>query len=239
MSGHSKWANIKRKKEANDKVKGVVFAKLSRLITLAVVEGGNVGDPALNFKLRLMIDKAKQENMPKENIKRAIEKGSGPDKALIKEVVYEGFAPYGIALMIVTTTDNSNRTSSEIRNILEKNRGKLGSLGSVSYLFEKSAYISIPLRLLPEDKVFELGDKINITDIDKDEEEYHIFFPFQNIGLAHKIFSDLHISNPDIVYKPKSFIEIGDESQLLEINKLIEVLEELDDVQRVFSNMIG
>ena len=117
MSGHSKWANIKRKKQANDLVKGNVFAKMSHLITLAVLEGWGIVEPENNVKLRLAVEKAKSVNMPKENIKRAIEKGSGPNKTLLKEVIYEGFGPYGVFLLILATTDNSNRTSSEIRNI--------------------------------------------------------------------------------------------------------------------------
>src|SRR4051812_30449460 len=120
MSGHSKWANIKRKKEANDKVKGAVFGKLSRLITIAVTEGGGLPDPENNVKLRFAVEKARSENMPKENIQKAIEKGSGPNIQELKEVVYEGFGPGGVALLIVTTTDNSNRTHAEIRNVLER-----------------------------------------------------------------------------------------------------------------------
>ncbi len=121
MSGHSKWANIKRKKEANDKIKGNVFAKLSRVITLAVIEGGGIGDPQLNNKLRLAIEKAQASNMPKENIKRAIERGLGPQKDQLKEVIYEGFAPYGVSLLILATTDNPNRTLTELRTKLRKN----------------------------------------------------------------------------------------------------------------------
>ena len=119
MSGHSKWANIKRKKGANDKIKANVFAKMSHLITISVLEGGGIVEPENNVKLRLAIDKAKSVNMPKENIMRAIERGFGPNKMMLKEVVYEGFGPYGIFLLILSTTDSSNRTTAEIRNFLE------------------------------------------------------------------------------------------------------------------------
>src|SRR5438132_496161 len=131
MSGHSKWSKIKRQKEVTDKVKGAAFAKLSRIITLAVIEGGGIPDPVNNVRLRLSIEKAKALNMPKENITRAIEKGAGPHKLELKEVVYEAFAPHGISVIIVATTDNSNRTFAEIRTILERNGGKMGTQGSV------------------------------------------------------------------------------------------------------------
>jgi YebC/PmpR family DNA-binding regulatory protein len=146
MSGHNKWSKIKRGKEAKDKVRGNTFSKLSRLITLAVLEGGGITDPNNNIKLRLAIDKAKHFNMPKENIARAVARASGPDKSQIREVIYEGFASAGVGLIIYATTDNPNRTLSEIRNILERHQGKLGTPGSVSYLFNdvaQSALIKI------------------------------------------------------------------------------------------------
>ena len=119
MAGHSKWSKVKRQKEITDKEKSKVFAKLSKLITLAIVEGGGVGDPELNIKLRLAIEKAKQGNMPKENVERAIEKAAGPNKQLLKEVHYEAFAKHGAAILIVATTDNPNRTTAEIKTTLE------------------------------------------------------------------------------------------------------------------------
>ena len=129
----------KAEKEVTDKARGVVFAKLSRLITLAVVEGGNEGNPDHNFKLRLTIDKARASNMPKENIQRAIEKGIGSDKHFLKEVMYEGFAPTELPLWAHATTDNPNRTVSEIKNCFEQHGGKLGSQHSVAYLFQHCA----------------------------------------------------------------------------------------------------
>lgn len=138
MAGHSKWKQIKHKKAANDQQRAKIFSKLSKLITSAVVEGGGFSDPNINVKLRLAIDKAKIANMPKENIARAVEKGSGPDRLHLKEVIYEAFAPHGVALVIHATTDNSNRTVSELRSTIEKAGGKLGVQGSVSYLFQVS-----------------------------------------------------------------------------------------------------
>lgn len=138
MAGHSKWKQIKHKKAANDQEKAKIFSKLSKLITIGVVDGGGATDPTLNLKLRLAIDKARQANMPKDKIERAIEKGSGPDKNNLKEAIYEGFGPHGVALVIHATTDNSNRTVHEVRAIIEKHGGKLGSQGAVSYLFQVS-----------------------------------------------------------------------------------------------------
>lgn len=140
MSGHSKWANIKRKKGLNDAIRSKIFAKLSRIIALSVSDGGGIVDPDNNVKLRLAIDNAKQFNMPKENIKRAIEHGAGHGRDQLKEVVYEGFAPHGVGFIIMTITDNPNRTYSEIRTRLEKHGGKLGKPGSVSYLFINKGY---------------------------------------------------------------------------------------------------
>ena len=136
MAGHSKWKQIKHKKAANDQQRAKIFSKISKLITSAVIEGGGFSDPNINVKLRLAIDKAKNANMPKDNIARAIEKGSGPDRVHLKEVLYEGFGPHGVALVVHATTDNSNRTVVEVRSVIEKAGGKLCVQGSVAYLFQ-------------------------------------------------------------------------------------------------------
>lgn len=136
MAGHSKWAQIKRKKGIKDQEKGTVFTKLSKLISLAVSTGGGITNPDLNIKLRLAIDKAKTANMPKDTIERAIQKGAGPGKDSLKEMVYEGFGPEGTGFIVHATTDNSNRTYAEIRMAFDKNGGKLGVPGSLQYLFK-------------------------------------------------------------------------------------------------------
>lgn len=145
MSGHSKWANIKRKKEANDKVKASAFAKLSRQITLAVVEGGGMTNQDMNIKLRFAIEKAREGNMPKENIQRAIEKANRSTGSALQAVQYEAFATGGIALMIIGFTDNHNRTISEVRNVLDRHGAKLAGQGSTKYLLESEKLIRIPL----------------------------------------------------------------------------------------------
>src|SRR5690242_7790795 len=133
MSGHSKWAQIKRQKGANDAKRGATFTKLSNAISIAIRQGGGISDPSSNFKLRLAIDAAKGANMPKENIERAITRASGKDAAAMEEAVYEGFGPGGIAVIVEAATDNKNRTSAEVANIFNKNGGNMGQPGSVSY----------------------------------------------------------------------------------------------------------
>lgn len=236
MSGHSKWANIKRKKQANDIVKANIFAKMSHLITIAVIEGGGIIEPENNVKLRLAIDKAKSANMPKENIKRAIEKGFGPNRIMLKEVIYEGFGPYGVFLLILSTTDNSNRTSSEIRNILEKNSGKLGTQGSVSYLFRKCAFVSFMKTEVNEEAVLKIGEELQAFDINEDDSHFFIFFPFSNFGLLKTHLNNIKYDLAEIDYLPTTpiLLDLDKEKRILD---LVQALEDLDDVQRVYTNL--
>lgn len=236
MSGHSKWANIKRQKQAADFVRGNIFSKISRLVTLAVIEGGGITDPDNNIKLRLAIEKAKQANMPKDNIKRAIEKGIGPDKATLKEVVYEAFSPGGVALIILATTDNINRTSSEIRNNLEKHGGKLANGGSISYLFKKCGMIVFKKSDAAEDQVFEFAQKINAFDIDSDETHFTVYFPFANLGKIKEYINDLKYEVAEIDYKPTSTVVLSD-ADIKKLSVLVDDLEVLDDVHKVFANL--
>ncbi len=236
MSGHSKWANIKRKKQANDQVRGTVFSKLSRLITLAVIEGGGITDPEHNIKLRLSVEKAKQFNMPKENIQRAIERGSGPNKDLLKEVIYEAFGPYGVAMLILATTDNPNRTLSEIRNVLDRNGGKLGNQGSVGYLFQKAGLITFKKNEVGEDDVLAFAEKIGAFDIDQDSTHFSLYFPFANLGRIKEYLNNLKYDSAEIDFKPSTSVPISGEGEAKKILNLVDVLEGLDDVQRVFAN---
>ena len=236
MSGHSKWANIKRKKQANDMVKANVFAKMSHLITIAVIEGGGIIDPVNNVKLRLAIDKAKSSNMPKENIKRAVEKGFGPNRLMLKEMIYEGFGPYGISLLILSTTDSSNRTSSEIRNMLEKNSGKLGTIGSVSYLFKKCAFVSFKKDEVNEDLVFKIGEKLQAFEVNEDDSHFFVFFPFGNFGLLKTHLNGVKYDLAEIDYLPTSPVTL-DQDKEKKVLDLVEALEELDDIQRVYTNL--
>lgn len=237
MSGHSKWANIKRKKEANDKVKGAAFSKMSRLITLAVIEGGNMPDPDHNFKLRLAIDKARSLNMPKENIARAIDKGKGAGKDFIKEIMYEGFAPHGVALMIQATSDNPNRTVSEIKNTVEQHNGKMGHQGSVSYLFQKCTLVEIDAKENREEDILNFAEALNAIDIDQSPDTYYVYIPFELFGKVKDHMEKVKPKSTEIDYKPTTSITIADEKQLKSVITLIEALEELDDVHRVFFNL--
>ncbi len=237
MSGHSKWSTIKRKKGLKDAQKGQIFTKLSRLITLAVLEGGGMTDPGINVKLRLAVEKAKSANMPKDTVQRAIEKGHGPDKDSLKEVMYEGFAPDGIALLIQVTTDNNNRTIAEIRGVLDRGGGKLGSQGSVSYLFQKCGVVTFDKSTNSEDAIFEFGDAVQSLDIEEDDSSLTVYFPFENLGKVQELLNGLVPSSPaEVNYRPFTEIKIEDEKKAKRIVDLVGRLEDLDDVQSVFGN---
>lgn len=237
MSGHSKWANIKRKKQAKDLIKGNIFSKLSRLITIAVAEGGGVTDPENNVKLRLAIEKAKSANMPKENIARAIEKGTGPERSALKEIIYEAFAPGGITILIQATTDNSNRTLTEIKNILERKGGKLGSPGSVIYQFRKCGYVTIAKNKVEENRVFELAQSLNAFDIDQDDSHFFIFFPFDQFGKLKSVLAGVNYEKAEVDYLPN--LKITPENTEVEksVFELVEALESQDDIHKVFTNL--
>jgi YebC/PmpR family DNA-binding regulatory protein len=227
MSGHSKWSTIKRKKGVNDQKKAQVFTKHARLITMAVVEAGGIGDPEYNVKLRLAIERAKAENMPKDNIQRAIDRAKGPDANQLKEVVYEGFGPGGGSLVIVAATDNSNRTHTEVKNILEKRGGKMGVTGSVLYLFDKCGVVVFSKAKATEESVLEFGEKIGALDFEESEENYIIYIPFEKIGQIKE--------TTDIFYRPKTSVTVSAEGRE-EINQLLEAFEDQDDVSEVYSN---
>lgn len=238
MSGHSKWANIKNKKAANDKVKGTVFAKVSRMITLSVIEGGGITNPDANFKLRLAIDKAHAANMPKDNITRAIEKGHGPDSSKLKEVIYEAFGPHGVAYMIQCATDNPTRTHNEVKGLIEKRGGKMGNQGSVGYLFQKCAVMQFDLANSSEETVFNFGEALQAYDIDEGEGTITVYFPFDQFGKAKAALGDnLHPKLFDVEYRPLSRIQVATENEAKQVIELIEAIEELTDVHSVFSNL--
>lgn len=228
MSGHSKWSQIKRKKGITDQKRGLVFSKLSKLITIAVKEGGAIGDPDKNVRLRLVISVAKSENMPKENIERAIEKGRGGGADSLKEAVYEGFGPAGGLLLIVAATDNLNRAHAEIKTTLEKNGGKMGNIHSVAYNFQKCGLVLLPKSTFSEEMAFELGEKLSVIDMQEDEESYIIYIPFEKIGEA----KDVPV---EIYYRPLVTVPL-DEKDHDRVGRLLDVLEDLDDVSKVYTN---
>ena len=238
MSGHSKWSTIKRKKGAADAKRGKIFTRVAREIVMASKDGG--GDINSNVRLRLAIDKAKAVNMPKENIERAIKKGTGESKeGAYEEIMYEGYAPHGIALMIECLTENRNRTVAEIRHILNRSNGTMGELGSVGWQFHRVSYFSFPCEGLDFDKVFELALEGGADDISNDEETIEIIGPVENFKIISDQLINAHITpeENEIRMMPNQEVEIGVE-ETVQVMKVIEALEELDDVVNVFSNVL-
>jgi YebC/PmpR family DNA-binding regulatory protein len=238
MSGHSHWATIRRKKGAADAKKGAIFTRLARELVLAARSGG--GDPGTNVSLALAIDRARAQNMPKDNIERAIRRGTGEDKdgADIEEMTYEGYAPHGVALMISCVSDNRNRTVAEVRHILNRSGGSMAEGGAVAWQFNRKAYFSFPLEKRDQDKIFELAVEGGADDVTFDDGEVEIIGPVD----AFKTITDqLHTAKivPDeagLRMIPTNMIDL-DVEQTIQVMKVIENLEELDDVQDVFSNL--
>jgi YebC/PmpR family DNA-binding regulatory protein len=238
MSGHSKWSTIKRKKGAADAKRGAIFTRLAREIAVAAREGG--GDPDTNFRLRLAVDKARAENMPKDNIERAIKRGSGEDKdsAAYEEIMYEGYAPNGVALMIETVTDNRNRSVSEIRHTLTRSGGNMAEVGSVSWQFDRVAYFAFPSSALNYDKAFELAIEAGADDVTEDEGMIEITGPVESFKTIADLLHEAKVNPEDAGLRmtPKQEMEL-DVNGTLQIMRVIENLEEMDDVQNVYSNL--
>ena len=238
MSGHSKWSTIKRKKGAADAKRGAIFTRLTRELVLAAREGGS--DPDSNFRLRLAVDKARAENMPKDNIERAIRRGAGEDKdaAAFEQIMYEGYAPHGVAVMVETVTDNRNRTVSDLRHAFSKAGGNMAELGAVGWQFERVAYFSFPPSAMDYDKAFELGIESGANDVLEDHDMIEIIAPVESF----KIIADaLHKANvqPEeagLRMIPKQEMELNAEDTV-QVLKALESIEDLDDVQNVYSNL--
>ncbi len=237
MSGHSKWATIKRQKSANDARRGQLFTKLAREIALAAREGA---DPNFNFKLRLVVDKARAANMPKENIERAIKRGAGigGDGAALEEVTYEGYGPHGVALLMQVVTDNRNRTVSDIRRTLTRGGGSLGESGSVGWLFDAKGYITIPAAGINQDKVFELALEAGAEDVQFGEDLVEIYTQPTDLQTVRQAFQDAHypIETAEVTMVPKTVISLAP-AETLQVMNLIETLEDMDDVSKVYSNL--
>lgn len=240
MSGHSKWSNIKRKKGVKDQKRGQLFSKLAKMISVAARQGEN---PESNFKLRLAIDKARHASMPQENIQRAIRRGAGKEKgAVFEEFCYEAFGPSGIALMIVGVTDNKNRTLALLRHIFSEHEGKLAESGSVKWMFEIKGVIRLQI---PDE---ETREKIELAAIDAGAEDiveensslviYTI--PSELIRVKELLISSkAKIESAEIEYIPKDPIVIKDKKVLDKIDKLMEALDELEDVNEIYSNLVS
>jgi YebC/PmpR family DNA-binding regulatory protein len=236
MSGHSKWSTIKRKKGAADAKRGAIFTKLSREIMIAAREGG--GDPTMNFKLRLAVQRAKAENMPNDNIDRAIAKATGSgEQEQLTEIMFEGYGPGGTAILVSTLTDNRNRTVSEVRHQFSRSGGNLGENGSVAWQFEAKGLISIPLNGKdPEEVALQAIDAgAEDVEIQGDTIEVHTD-PSSLEPVRQALESEgLAIENADFAMVPKTPLEL-DEKTAIQALRLLDGLEELEDVQRVYSN---
>ncbi|MBI4136538.1 YebC/PmpR family DNA-binding transcriptional regulator [Candidatus Roizmanbacteria bacterium] len=240
MSGHSKWSTIKRQKQSEDKKRGQAFTKLARAITLAVSEAGGNTDPGSNFKLRLGIEKAKQYNMPKDNIARAIERGSGTgDSAVVLElVVYEGYGPGGVGIIIESATDNKQRTSAQVKHLLDRFGGSLGGSGSVAFQFEQQGCIVIPRIGVSEDELFEKAVASGATDMESDREVYEVYTARQQLHTVSEVLKQSGVSFEDakLVYRPTIIVPVTESGDASRLVSLLTELEELDDVQAVYTN---
>jgi YebC/PmpR family DNA-binding regulatory protein len=233
MAGHSKWANIKHKKELNDSKRGALFTKLVRGIAMAVKEGGG-SDPAANVSLRIAIERAKIANMPRANIERAIAKAGGESGVSIKEVLYEAIGPGGVACIIPALTDNSNRTSALIRNVCEKNGGKLAGQGAVSYMFERCGLVSFNDADVSEEEAFVIAEKLEALEITCEDGMYIMTIPFVKLSSVSAVAGTVP-HTVDTYYR--SIVEVPtDQSTFEKVERLIEALEELDDVEKVYTN---
>lgn len=236
MSGHSKWSTIKRKKAALDAKRGKIFTKLIKEITVAAREGG--GDPETNPRLRLAVDNAKAANMPQENIERAIKKATGElEGTTYYDMVYEGYGPSGVAVLVESLTDNKNRTAAAVRHIFNKYVGNLGENGSVAWMFEKKGVITVKKDGLTEDDLMELVLDKGAEDIQDEEEFFEVTTPVEQFEDVRRAIADqgLKIENASLQWIANNLIPItGENSE--KVMKLIEALEDSDEVQNVYSN---
>jgi YebC/PmpR family DNA-binding regulatory protein len=239
MSGHSKWANIKHKKAREDSKRGKIFTRLIKEITVAARDGG--GDPANNSKLRLLVDKAREANMPQDNITRAIKRGTGELEGInYEEVRYEGYGPQGVAILVETLTDNKKRTVADVRHAFSKMGGNLAETGSVGWMFDRKGVVTIAAVGHSEDDVLEKLIDYDIEDVSLSEDMISVFCNPNDIEKvkngAEKV--GLKVEDADIEWVAKDPIELESQDAEEKVYKFLEVLEELDDVQNVFANIV-
>jgi len=237
MSGHSKWANIKHRKESVDKKKGKIFSTMAKMITIAAKNGG---DPEMNPGLRLAIEKAKSVNMPNDNIERAIKKGTGKDKEeQLEEVFYEAFGPNGIPLIIEAITDNKNRTLSELRHILLQYNGRMGETGSVKWMFNQKGVIELSLGSKNKEELELMAIDAGAEDVKWIDDILEVYTKPEDLENAKKNLekSGIKIENVSLDWVPKDEITIEDESVKKQLEKLFETLDENEDVKEIYSNV--
>src|SRR5919204_2857012 len=238
MSGHSKWSSIKHKKGAADKKRGVLFSKLARAIIVAAREGGP--DPAGNLALQNAIEKARSYSMPKDNIERAIARGSGADSATetFETVIYEGYGPGGVAVIVEALTDNRNRTASEVRHAFDKNDGNLGTSGAVAWLFERRGVVLVGADGVDEDELTLAAAEGGADDVTRDGSTFQVTSPPEALVSVREAIeaAGIEIESAELTMVPKTTVEVADESAAKKVLRLMDALEENDDVQDVYAN---
>lgn len=236
MSGHSKWATIRRKKGALDAKRGKLFTKLIKEITISARDGG--GDPVGNPRLRLAIDNAKAANMPQDNIERAIKKATGELEGVhYSEITYEGYAPAGVAVLVEVATDNKNRTVAEVRHLFSKSGGSMGEAGSVAWMFDRKGIITLPKQGKTEDDMMEIILEVGADDLQTEDEYYEVQTAVESFETVRKALLEkgLKLDNASLQWVAKNSISVtGEDAE--KVVKLIDSLEDNDDVQNVFSN---
>ena len=238
MSGHSKWSSIKHKKGAADAKRGKLFSKLSRAIIVAAKEGG--GDPDGNLALANAIEKARSYSMPKDNIDRAIAKGtgSGADSADYETIVYEGYGPEGVAVIVEALTDNRNRTGSEVRHLFAKHDGNLGGSGAVAWLFERRGLVLVPADGVDEDELTLAAAEGGADDVSLDGSTFQVSADAESLSAVRSALEEagFEVESAELTMVPKTTVEVADESAAKKILRLIDQLEDNDDVQDVYAN---
>ncbi len=236
MAGHSKWSSIKHKKGALDAKRGKIFTKLIKEITVAARMGG--GDPDGNPRLRTAVTAAKAQNMPQDNINRAIKKGTGDlDGVNYEEITYEGYGPGGAAILIEVMTDNKNRTVGELRAMLGKNGGNMGENGCVAWIFEKKGFITVPSGEMDEDSLMELAIEAGADDLENAGDHYEITTALESFDSVHKVLEEksIKMDQAELTALPKNTVPV-DEKSARSLLRLMELIEDHDDVQKVYSN---
>lgn len=237
MSGHSKWHSIRHKKGATDAKRGKIFSRINKELMVAARMGG--GDPSANPRLRQAIATAKAENMPKDNIERAIKKGTGELEGVnYEEHVYEGYAPGGVALLIEVMTDNKNRAAADIRYVFNKRGGSLGEAGCVAWMFDKKGLIVFEQELVDEDEVLEVALEAGADDVITTEDQYEVHTELAAFESVKQAFDDqeLRYTMAEITMMPQNTVKVDDEAQASQVLKLMDAIEDADDVQKVYAN---
>ncbi len=237
MSGHSKWSTIKRHKAAIDAKKGKVFSVISKDLTLAARSGG--GDPEMNARLRTLIAKAKAANMPAENVDRAIKKGTGEIEGMtIEELTYEGYGPAGVGFIVEVTTDNKNRSASEIRSTFSKYGGNLAGAGALAFNFQRKGQFLISTDETNEEQLMEVAAEAGAEDIKTEEDHFEVICEANDFDNVAKALEDAGIKTEqaEIVYLPNSLTPVADKDTAQKVLRLVEMLEDWDDVRAVHTN---